>query len=171
MHWIQRSFTDTASCSQRRRSSNSFGQLAIARDHILFSLVAKSAAVLKNDHGQNQCWTRLRYGSKNHAVVHLLPGTQPSTLTRSVGEEEEREGATASRGFRVLAASVSREKSSQFGCVCASLCRTLLDMWLDIFLNRSNLKCRFTSFCPDLWLGPMKGQGIRCLRERVGGCN
>lgn len=38
-----------------------------------FLLVAKSAAVLKNDCGQNQQWTRLRYGSKNHAVVHLLP--------------------------------------------------------------------------------------------------
>lgn len=45
------------------------------------------------------------------------------------------------------------------------------DIGLDVFLNRSNLTCRFTSFCPDPWLGPVKGQGIRCLRERVGGCN
>lgn len=96
------------------------------------------------------------------------PGTQPSTLARSVGEEEEKEGAMASRGFHVLAVSVSRAKSSCFGCVCASLCRTLLDIWLDTFLNRSNLKCRVTNFCPDLWLGPMKGQGIRFLREHVG---
>lgn len=50
-------------------------------------------------------------------------------------------------------------------------CAAHSDIWLDIFLNRSNLKCRFTSFCPDLWLVPMKGQGIRSLRECVGGCH
>lgn len=49
------------------------GSLQLQGFIFYFSLVAKSAAVLKNDHGQNQHWTRLRYGSKNHAVVHLLP--------------------------------------------------------------------------------------------------
>lgn len=58
MHWIQESFADTAACSQRRSSGLQF---AIARDRIFFSLVAKSAAVFRNDHGQNQCWARPQY--------------------------------------------------------------------------------------------------------------
>lgn len=96
-HWIRESFTDTAPCSQRKRSSGlqmALGGLQLQGIVFYFSLVTKSAAVLKNDHRQNQCWTRPRYGeekacSSTSAPLAHSPARQPAALgKRRRGEKE-----------------------------------------------------------------------------------